>query len=202
MGIFGAIYYWWPKVYGRLLHDGMGKAHWFFMMIGMNLAFFPMHFIGLLGMPRRIYTYDTALGVDTLNLVSTVGAFILGASFLIFIYNVIWTRKNGELAGKNPWNGATLEWAISSPPPVYNFSVLPQVNSRLPLWTENGVSEIPDVPPEPVHVPGGTVWPIATAFGILLLATGAVMHTLWAVLAAAGITVLCIYRWAFEPFEV
>ncbi|MEJ2238142.1 MAG: cytochrome c oxidase subunit I [Gemmatimonadales bacterium] len=202
MGIFAAIYYWWPKVFGKILHDGMGKAHWFFMLLGMNLAFFPMHFIGLLGMPRRIYTYDTALGVDTMNLVSTIGAFILGASFLIFIYNVIWTRKRGQPAGKNPWNGATLEWAMSSPPPVYNFSVLPRVNSRLPLWTENGVNDIPDVPPEPVHVPGGTVWPIATAFGILSLATGAVLHNLWVVLAAAGITVLCIYRWAFEPFEV
>ncbi len=202
MGIFGAIYYWWPKVYGKILHDGMGKAHWFFMMLGMNLAFFPMHFIGLLGMPRRIYTYDTALGVDTMNLVSTIGAFILGASFLIFIYNVFWTRKNGKPAGKNPWNGATLEWAMSSPPPVYNFSVMPQVNSRLPLWTENGVNEIPDVPPEPVHVPGGTVWPIATAFGILLVATGAIMKSLFIVLAAAAITVVCIYRWAFEPFEV
>jgi len=202
MGIFAAIYYWWPKVFGKILHDGMGKAHWFFMLIGMNLAFFPMHFIGLLGMPRRIYTYDTALGVDTMNLVSTIGAFILGASFLIFIYNVIWTRKRGQPAGKNPWNAATLEWSMSSPPPVYNFSVLPRVNSRLPLWTENGVNDIPDVPPEPVHVPGGTMWPIATAFGILLLATGAVLHNLWVVLAAAGITVLCIYRWAFEPFEV
>jgi cytochrome c oxidase subunit 1 len=202
MGIFAAIYYWWPKVYGRILHDGMGKAHWFFMMLGMNLAFFPMHFIGLLGMPRRIYTYDTALGVDTMNLVATVGAFILGASFLIFIYNVFWTRKKGQPAGKNPWNGATLEWAMSSPPPVYNFSVIPQINSRLPLWTENGVNEIPDVPPEPIHVPGGTVWPILTASGILLLASGAIMHNLWVVLAAAGFTVFCIYRWSFEPFEV
>jgi cytochrome c oxidase subunit 1 len=202
MGIFAAIYYWWPKVYGRILHDGMGKAHWFFMMLGMNLAFFPMHFIGLLGMPRRIYTYDTALGVDTMNLVATVGAFILGASFLIFIYNVFWTRKKGQPAGKNPWNDATLEWAMSSPPPVYNFSVIPQINSRLPLWTENGVNEIPDVPPEPIHVPGGTVWPILTASGILLLASGAIMHNLWVVLAAAGFTVFCIYRWSFEPFEV
>jgi cytochrome c oxidase subunit 1 len=202
MGIFAAIYYWWPKVFGRMLHDGMGKAHWFFMIIGMNLSFFPMHFIGLLGMPRRIYTYDTALGLDTMNLVSSIGAFILGASFLIFIYNVFWTRRNGEIAGNNPWKAATLEWAISSPPPVYNFSVLPQVSSRLPLWTENGVNEIPEVPPEPVHVPGGTVWPILTAAGIVTIASGAVAHTLWIVLAGALFTVFSIYRWAFEPFEV
>lgn len=202
MGIFAAIYYWWPKVFGRMLHDGMGKAHWFFMFLGMNLSFFPMHFIGLLGMPRRIYRYDTALGLDTLNLVASIGAFILGASFLIFIFNVFWTRKKGQLAGKNPWNAATLEWAISSPPPAYNFSVLPTVSSRLPLWTENGVSEIPDVPPEPVHVPGGTVWPILTAAGILAIASGAIMHTLWIVLAGALFMVFSIYRWAFEPFEV
>ncbi|KPJ89936.1 MAG: cytochrome C oxidase [Gemmatimonas sp. SG8_17] len=202
MGIFAAVYYWWPKVFGKMLHEGMGKAHWFFMLLGMNLSFFPMHFIGLLGMPRRIYTYDTALGLDTMNLVASIGAFILGASFLIFIYNVLWTRKNGQIAGKNPWNAATLEWAISSPPPVYNFSVLPTVSSRLPLWTENGVSEIPDVPPEPVHVPGGTVWPIMTATGILAVATGAIMHTLWIVVAGSLFVVFSIYRWAFEPFEV
>lgn len=202
MGIFAAIYYWWPKVFGRMLHDGMGKAHWFFMVVGINLSFFPMHLIGLLGMPRRIYTYDAALGLDTMNLVSSIGAFILGASFLIFIYNVFWTRKNGEIAGNNPWRAATLEWAISSPPPVYNFSVLPEVSSRLPLWTENGVNDIPEVPPEPVHVPGGSIWPVLTAAGILTIASGAVAHTLWVVLAGALFMVFSIYRWAFEPFEV
>ncbi len=202
MGILAGIYYWWPKVFGTMLHDGMGRAHWLFMMVGMNLAFFPMHFIGLLGMPRRIYTYDAQLGLDTLNLVSTLGAFILGASFLIMIYNVWWTVRKGAKAGKNPWGGATLEWAMSSPPPVYNFSVIPTVNSRLPLWTENGVSDIPDVPPEPVHVPGGTYWPFLTASGILLLAVGAILHGLWIVLGAGLFTTFCIFRWAFEPFEV
>ncbi len=202
MGIFAAVYYWWPKITGKMLNDTLGKLHWVFMMIGMNLAFFPMHFIGMLGMPRRIYTYDTALGMDTMNLVSTIGAFILGSSFLFFIYNVFRTRWKGEPAGKNPWNAATLEWAISSPPPVYNFSVIPTVSNRLPLWTENGVSEIPDVPPEPVHVPGGTIWPILTATGMLAMATGAIMHTLWIVIAGALFTVFSIYRWAFEPFEV
>jgi len=202
MGIFAAVYYWWPKITGKMLNDTLGKLHWVFMMIGMNLAFFPMHFIGMLGMPRRIYTYDTALGMDTMNLVSTIGAFILGASFLFFIYNVFRTRQKGEPAGKNPWNAATLEWAISSPPPVYNFLVIPTVSNRLPLWTENGVSEIPDLPPEPVHVPGGTIWPILTATGILTMATGAIMHTLWIVIAGALFTVFSVYRWAFEPFEV
>jgi heme/copper-type cytochrome/quinol oxidase subunit 1 len=189
-------------MFGRMLHEGMGKAHWFFMLLGMNLSFFPMHFIGLLGMPRRIYTYDTALGLDTMNLVATIGAFILGASFLIFIYNALWARKKGELPGKNPWGAATLEWAMSSPPPVYNFSVIPNVSSRLPLWTDNGVTDIPDVPPEPVHVPGGTIWPILTATGILLIATGAIMGAVWIVVASALFTTFSIYRWAFEPFEV
>ncbi len=202
MGIFGAIYYWWPKMFGRLLHEGMGKAHWALMMIGMNVAFFPMHFSGLLGMPRRIYTYDSQLGLDSLNLVSTVGAFLFGASFLIFMFNVWWSRKRGAVAGKNPWNAATLEWAMSSPPPVYNFSVQPEVHSRLPLWQEGGVNEIPDIPPGPVHVPGGSFWPISTAFGILVAAVGAVTHLLGMVLLAAGITVISIYLWVFEPFEI
>ncbi|KPJ94704.1 MAG: cytochrome C oxidase [Gemmatimonas sp. SG8_17] len=202
MGILSGIYYWWPKMFGKVLHEGMGKAHWLFMVVGINLSFFPMHLIGLLGMPRRIYTYDTQLGLDTMNLVSTVGAFILGGSFLIFLYNVWWTRKNGLRAGNDPWGGATLEWAVSSPPPEYNFSVIPQVNSRLPLWTANGLNEIPEVPPEPIHVPGGTYWPILTAAGILALAVGAIMHSLWIVLGGVGFTVFSIYRWAFEPFEV
>jgi cytochrome c oxidase subunit 1 len=205
-GIFAGIYYWWPKIFGRALNDRIGKLHFWLMFAGLNLTFFPMHFSGLLGMPRRIYTYAPDLGFNTLNLISTVGALLTGVAMLVFLYNVLASRKQ-PLAGKNPWGAATLEWAIASPPPVYNFSVLPTVNSRLPLWTEGGVSEIPDVPPGPIQLPPGSVRPLITAVGILVMGVGALMHhhflpSLVTVLGGAAILVYGIYSWAFEPFEV
>jgi cytochrome c oxidase subunit 1 len=201
-GIFSGIYYWWPKVTGRLLSEPIGKAHFWLTFIGSNLAFFPMHFIGLLGMPRRIYTYDEALGLDTMNLVATVGAFIMGLGAIVFVINVLWSRKRGVEAGANPWESATLEWAISSPPPVYNFSVLPEVRSRLPLWTKDGMSEVPEVPPEPVHVPDGSFWPLIASIGIVVIAIGAIAKTLLVTLGGAAVLLVAIYAWSFEPFEV
>ncbi len=202
MGLFAGMYYWWPKAFGRLLDEGLGRWHWILIVIGLNLSFFPMHFIGLLGMPRRVYNYDPELGLGFLNMMSTVGAFIIGASTLVFVYNIWVTAKRARSASANPWNAPTLEWSISSPPPVYNFSVLPEVRSRLPLWREDGLSRIPDVPPEPVHVPGGSYWPIVAAFGQLVIAVGAIARVLPIVLAGVAVLVISIYFWAFEPFEV
>ncbi len=201
-GIFSGIYYWWPKVFGRLLSEPLGKVHFWLSLIGMNIAFFPMHLIGLLGMPRRIYTYGPELGLETMNLVSTAGALLLGFAQLIFLFNAIRTRKKGEVAGKNPWGAATLEWAISSPPPVYNFSVQPEVRSLVPLWVKGGVNEIPDVPPEPVHVPGGSYWPLLTAVGILVFFLAPLLHSVWPALIGVPVIAICIFMWAFEPFEV
>ena len=201
-GLFAGTYYWWPKATGRLLHDGLGKWHFWLQFIGMNLAFFPMHFIGLLGMPRRIYTYDSSLGLDTMNLVSTSGVIVIAVSLLLFMYNVWRTAKRGDVAGKDPWGGSGLEWTISSPPPVYNFSVLPEVVSRLPLWSTREMKAIPDVPPEPVHVPGGSFWPLVSAIGIVTAGTGALLSSLWVVLAGTGVLVVSIYAWSFEPFEM
>ncbi len=202
LGLFAGMYYWWPKAFGRMLDEGLGRWHWILMIVGLNLSFFPMHFIGLLGMPRRVYSYDPALGLGAMNMLSTVGAFIIGLSTIVFMYNVWVTARRERSATANPWNAATLEWAISSPPPVYNFSVLPEVRSRLPLWKDDGLSDIPDVPPEPVHVPGGSYWPIVAAFALLVVSTGAISQTLPIVYAGAAILVISIYFWAFEPFEV
>ncbi|PYO62997.1 MAG: cytochrome c oxidase subunit I, partial [Gemmatimonadetes bacterium] len=127
LGLFAGIYYWWPKMTGRLLSEPLGKWHFWLQFIGMNLAFFPMHFIGLLGMPRRIYTYSADLGVSDLNLVSTAGAFLIAVAIVVFLYNVWRTRRHGQPASNDPWGGASLEWSIPSPPPVYNFSVIPTV---------------------------------------------------------------------------
>jgi cytochrome c oxidase subunit 1 len=205
-GLFAGIYYWWPKIFGRALKDRLGKVHFWLMFAGLNLTFFPMHFSGLLGMPRRVYTYAPDLGLNTFNLISTVGALLTGVAMLVFLYNVLASRKQPP-AGKNPWGAATLEWAIPSPPPVYNFSVLPTVKSRIPLWTEGGVTEIPDVPPVPIHVPAGSYRPLIAAVGILIMASGALMHhhflpSLLTALGGVAILVYGIYSWAFEPFEV
>src|SRR5207302_897372 len=127
----------------------------------MNLAFFPMHLIGLLGMPRRVYSYSPELGVSSLNLVSTVGAFLIALSILMFLVNLLRSRTHGQRAGNDPWGGATLEWSIPSPPPVYNFSVIPTVANRLPRWkTEHHepMRDPPAAPPGPIHVPGGARW--------------------------------------------
>ena len=137
MGIFGGIYHYFPKMTGRLMNDKLGKVHFWLNFIAMNLTFFPMHFSGMLGMPRRIYTYDSGQGWDTFNLISSIGAYMLVVSTSIFVYNFFRSRKHGEIASANPWDAGTLEWTIPSPAPEYNFATLPQVTSRYPLWEGN-----------------------------------------------------------------
>ena len=125
-------YYWWPKMSGRMLDERLGKLHFWLMLIGFNLTFFPMHFVGLHGMPRRVYTYPAGLGFESLNLVETVGAFILALSFLVFIYNVIKTSARPTAhAPADPWNGATLEWSIPSPPQEWNFAEVPRCTAAI-----------------------------------------------------------------------
>src|SRR5690348_8167329 len=134
MGIFGGIYYYYPKMTGRLLSEKLGSWHFWGTFIGMNLTFFPMHFSGLMGMPRRIYTYDAGQGWTRFNEMSTAGAAILAVGMLIFIYNFFVVGRRGQIAGNDPWSAGTLEWSIPSPPPEYNFARIPRVTSRLPLW--------------------------------------------------------------------
>jgi cytochrome c oxidase subunit I len=134
MGIFGGIYYYFPKMTGRLLSEKIGNWHFWLMFIGMNLTFFPMHFAGLYGMPRRIYTYDAGQGWELFNMMSTAGTGILFVGMLFFIYNFVTSYKKGGIAGNDPWKAGTLEWSIPSPPPEYNFARIPKVTSRLPLW--------------------------------------------------------------------
>ena len=199
MGLFAGMYYWWPKMTGRLLSERLGLLHFWLMFIGMNLTFFPMHFIGLLGMPRRIYTYSHDLGVDSMNLLSSVGAGVLGLGMLVFVLNMWRTRRHGAVAGPNPWNGATLEWSIPSPPPAHNFDVIPTVTSRLPLWD---APPKPQAPPGHIHVPGGSWWPMVAAAGLPVMALAPLTRTLWIVFVGGAILLYGIYRWAYEPFEV
>ncbi len=131
--IFCGIYYWFPKITGRLLNERLGKTSFWLMFIGFNATFFVQHALGLSGMPRRIYTYEPGLGWSTYNLISTIGSFILGVGVLLTIANVVRSLKHGRVSGPDPWKGNTLEWFVSSPPPVNNFDSIPRVRSVEPM---------------------------------------------------------------------
>jgi cytochrome c oxidase subunit I len=199
--VIAGMYYWYPKITGRLMSEKLGSWNFWLFFIGFNVTFFPMHFIGLLGMPRRVYTYAPELGLGDLNLASTIGAFIMAISMVLLVWNLVRSLKKGEPAGKNPWDAATLEWATSSPPPEYNFVQLPEIRGRMPLW------ENPDAydervwkePPGGVHMPNPSYWPILTATGIastlILFMTG----LWWAPLLGLAWTIVCVMNFAFEP---
>jgi cytochrome c oxidase subunit 1/cytochrome c oxidase subunit I+III len=153
--VMGALYYWFPKMSGRLLDERIGRCHFWLMVIGFNLTFFVQHFLGLLGMPRRVYTYPDLPYWAALNMASTVGAFVLGLSALLFVANVLWSLRRGAAAGDNPFCAWTLEWATPSPPPEHNFEAVPPIHGRRPLW-DLAHPEAPDAPvgpDEPSHVP-------------------------------------------------
>jgi cytochrome c oxidase subunit I len=132
--LFAGFYYWYPKMTGRLLSEKLGKLHFWSAVVGFNATFFVMHLLGLFGMPRRVFTYLSLPHYAGLNLVSSLGAYLLVGSILLFAFNLVWSFKRGQQAGDNPWDGWTLEWATSSPPVVHNFDQLPRVRSRRPLW--------------------------------------------------------------------
>jgi len=132
--IFAAIYYWFPKVTGRMLSERVGRWHFWLFAFGFNLTFLPQHVAGVLGMPRRIYTYDADRGLELWNALSTAGVPFQIAGVLLLVLNMAWALRNGAPAGDDPWDAWTLEWATTSPPPAYNFETIPTVRSRRPLW--------------------------------------------------------------------
>jgi len=132
--VFAAFYYWYPKITGRMMSESLGKVHFWLFLIGFHLTFDLMHIPGLLGMPRRIYTYEPRPGWGTLNLLISIGAFIQAVAVLVFLWNLIFSYFKGPEAGNDPWDAWTLEWSVSSPPPPYNFAKIPVVQSRRPLW--------------------------------------------------------------------
>ncbi|HEX4229298.1 MAG TPA: cytochrome c oxidase subunit I [Bryobacteraceae bacterium] len=132
--LFGAVYYWFPKATGRMLSETLGKWHFWLLLIGFHMTFDTLHFAGLLGMPRRIYTYAPGRGWATLNLVASIGVIVQAAAVACLIWNIVRSLRKGKPAGNDPWDAWTLEWATTSPPPEYNFAVLPEVRSSRPLW--------------------------------------------------------------------
>ncbi len=223
-GIFGGFYYWFPKLYGRYMNERLGKLNFWTMVIGFNLTFFPMHLLGLWGQPRRTYRYDSGLGWDTLNLVATIGAFIIALSVLLFIVNVIVSRRRGEIAPDDAWDGRTLEWSIPSPPPEYNFAEIPDIEARDDFWhrkyTEDeegrllplpsgGSDEAVPATHEPahaapagghgIHMPSPSYFPLIVALGLPIIGYGAVFKTFWLLIPGAMVVLFGIYAWFIEP---
>jgi cytochrome c oxidase subunit 1 len=185
------------------MSETLGKWHFWLTMIGFNLTFFPMHFSGLFGMPRRTWTYQAELNLETWNQLSTVGAFIFGLSSLLLIWNIFHGLTKGKKSPPNPWTAATLEWAIPSPPHHYNFPVLPEVRSREPLWHDAERAEVEAAtlaePEHEPHMPSPSFWPFVTAAGVALT-WGLVMTGIWwAPLMGLAITAFGIFSWAFQP---
>jgi heme/copper-type cytochrome/quinol oxidase subunit 1 len=227
--IFGALYYWLPKMTGRVLSERLGHVSFWTMLIGFNVAFFPMHILGLEGMPRRVATYDSGLGWETPNVIATIGAAVFGIGTLLTVANIVWSRRHGAEAGPDPWGADTLEWSTSSPPPDYNFAAIPVVASRHPLWDTTepfrwGRSGIDDadralgaegaadratpytagldaVPDATMEITSESLLPFVLALGLLLLVIGLLITT-WLVIGAAGlIAVVAAVRWAWRTEE-
>jgi len=197
-------YYWFPKMFGKMLSEKLGKVHFWLMLIGFNLTFMPMHFVGLNGMPRRVYTYPAGLGFELLNRLETIGAFILAISMLVFVYNLWRSLRNPVPAPADPWNGATLEWSIPSPPQEFNFAEIPTVHSRDPLWETKRARGGPL--PEPalasgkgIHMPNPSFWPLVTAIGVITTLTGFLVGFPYVNLVGAAILLTGTFSWAFEP---
>jgi cytochrome c oxidase subunit 1 len=208
MGLTAGAYFWWPKMFGRLLDETLGKVHFWLTFIGMNLTFFPMHFVGLNGMPRRVYTYTPESHFTLLNQIETVGAVILFVSLAVFIWNIVKTWRGPANAPADPWNGATLEWAIPSPPQAFNFPELPEVHGRDALWEmkrQRGVGK--GTLPEPrrvsgqgIHLPNPSYRPVITAIGVTVTLGGFVGGShLWIHLLGLAILFYGVYTWVFEP---
>ena len=205
-GIFAGIYYWYPKITGKMLSEFWGKITFALMFIGMNVTFFPMHYAGMNGMPRRIFTYAEEFGWGNLNLLSTFGYFVLFISILTFMYS-LWQSRRSRPVSHDPWDAPGLEWSIASPPPPYNFAEIPRVEGRDHYWIlkdrareEGNPITGPEAPVDPasIHMPSPSYWPIITAAGVALIGGGIVSHYGISFLGGV-IAFLGVIGWANEP---
>ncbi len=201
MGVFAGFYYWYPKVSGRFMSEKLGKWHFWTFFIGFNAVFFPMHWVGLFGMPRRIYTYAEELNLGALNLFMSAMSLFMVVGTMFFIWNLVRSWRKGEPAVANPWGGSTLEWSTTSPPPDFNFAELPVVRSRNPLWDnpEDYDERVHTEPAGGVHMPNPSFWPLITAFGSAITLILFMTHIWWMPLVGLAITAVATINWAFEP---
>jgi heme/copper-type cytochrome/quinol oxidase subunit 1 len=223
--VLGATYFWFPKMTGRMLDERLGRWNFWLTFIGFNLAFLPMHLTGLLGMPRRVYTYNSDMGWDTLNLITTIGSFVLALGILLFVVNVLKSLRAGAPATANPWDAPTLEWSVPSPPPPYNFAVIPTVASRHPLWESRlkedtvvssldrgllldegketvGTTALDAAPDMILEMPEDTVAPLLLAAGLAIVFIGLLLK-IWSVVIIGGlITGLAILSWMWPRREL
>ncbi|MEW6155379.1 MAG: cytochrome c oxidase subunit I [Actinomycetota bacterium] len=226
--VFAGLHHWFPKLTGRRPSERAGKIAFWSIFAGFNVTFFPQHFLGLLGMPRRVYTYHSGLGWEGYNLVSTAGAFLLAAGVAVFAWNLAWNWRRGPAAGDDPWGGDSLEWATASPPPPYNFRSMPLVGSRTPRWEPGDpglspeveaavarlseptagrreqlrTSAIDAVPQAVFTVPGPTYWPLVSAAALAVVLVGILVESV--VIGAAGLAgaVVALVGWlAPRPTE-
>ena len=219
--LFGAFYYWFPKMSGRLLDERLGVANFVTMFVGFNLAFFPMHIAGMLGMPRRVYTYPGGSALDALNLLSTAGSFLIAVSVVIFIANWARASRRGHVAGADPWASNTLEWATASPPPVYNFDRIPMVRSRDPLWDKRtprtasepadlatsrrqtfGTSPIEARAETYLRMPMDSLAPALAAAALFVLFAGLLLKFLVVVALGAVLVIAAVVLWLWPTREV
>jgi len=213
--IFSGIYYWWPKFTGWLLDEKLGIISFILMFIGFNLQFGPMHWVGLNGMPRRIYTYAEDMGWESSNLAATIGGFIIALSVLVFLVNVILSKRNKQNAGGDPWDARTLEWSIASPPPHYNFVEIPKVNNIDDWWYRKypellegnnqnikkqkiEVEDSSNVDESKIHLPDLSYYPLLIGVGLTIAALG-VMYTYALVVIGLVMVFWGSIGWSTEP---
>ena len=216
LALMGGVYYWYPKITGRMMSERIGKWHFWLMFAGMNFTFFPMHFVGVDGMPRRVGTYAAGMGWDFWNMFITISAFLIGVSILVFLWNFVASYIKGVPAGNDPWDARTLEWAIPSPPPEHNFDEIPQVTHRDQMWFDKygdghgdaaelskanaAVAEHADESDEEheVHMPNPSYWPLLVGAGLTIAAAGLMIHIAVSILGVAW-TIVAVYAWSLEP---
>jgi cytochrome c oxidase subunit 1 len=215
LGFVGGMYFYWPKAFGYMLNETLGKVNFWVMLLGFNLTFGPMHILGLQGMSRRIYTYDAGYGFELWNKIATIGAFTLASSVALFLFNIFYSKakaKNLPAPGPDPWDARTIEWMIPSPVPEYNYDPIPTVTRVDDFWYRK-YAETPDHRLErthtieevaqtgdstDVHLPSPSYWPIVAAFALPIVAYG-LIYSLWLCLIGGLVLVGAIYGWVLEP---
>jgi len=195
-GIFAGMFYWWPKMFGRLLNETLGKITFFTFFIGFHLTFFVQHFLGLLGMPRRVWTYLDGQGLNGMNLISTIGAILMGIATIVMLINIAVTSLKRPNAANDPWeDGRTLEWSIPSPPPEYNFKQIPLVRGYDAWWKEKMEGKkamTPAEPPGPIHMPSPSILPFVMSVGLFISGFGFIYDKLFLAIGGLAVTLICM----------